>query len=216
KGISKTKLLINANGKSIPVFIQANQRELKGVKGFVESRGVISINASNYESKTEPGNFKWEVVENLGKTEASVISLPISKGRVALGKRSPKLSYPVNFKSKGKIKIHMYFAPTINYASRTGMFFGLSIDDEAPLLVNYDSDPNIFNYNGKVPKNWHQNVSDHIKIITTELEIKEPGNHVLNYLRVDEGLVLQKIVIETELSQLNKTYLGPPESILIN
>ena len=92
------------------------------------------------------------------------------------------------------------------------MYFGLSFDDEKPIQVNYDSDPYIFNYNGKVPRNWHNNVGDNIKIITQEFEISEAGNHTLNYFRVDEGLVLQKIVIETGENGLPQSYLGPPES----
>jgi hypothetical protein len=110
----------------------------------------------------------------------------------------------------------MSFSPTLNYATREGMYFGLSFDNEVPAKINYDSDPYIFNYNGKVPKNWDKNVSDNIKIITAEFEINEVGNHTLNYYRVDEGLVLQRIIIETENSNLKQTYLGPPESFRKN
>ena len=92
------------------------------------------------------------------------------------------------------------------------MYYGLSFDDKKPTRVNYDSDSLIFNYNGKVPSNWHNNVADNIKIITTEFEINEAGNHILNYFRVDEGLVLQKIVIETNEKGIPKSYLGPPQS----
>ncbi|HMC00785.1 MAG TPA: glycosyl hydrolase 115 family protein [Flavobacteriaceae bacterium] len=180
-------------------------------KGFIENNGYISIEAHHFSSKTEPEPFKWKVVENLGKTGSSVISLPIKEGRVTLNTNSPKLSYNVYFQNKGKIKIHAYFSPTINYSTREGMYFGLSFDDENPIQVNYDSDSYIFNYNGKVPSNWHNNVADNIKIITKEFEIEKTGNHTLNYYRVDEGLVLQKIVIETGES-LPQTYLGPPES----
>lgn len=181
-------------------------------KGFIENNGYISIEANNFSSKTEPQPFQWKVVENLGKTGSSIISLPIKKGRVELNKNSPKLSYNVNFKNKGKVKVHMYFSPTINYSIREGMYYGLSFDNESPTQVNYDSDPNVFNYNGKVPSNWESNVADNIKIITSEFQIIKAGNHILNYYRVDEGLVLQKIVIETSIGELKKTYLGPPES----
>ncbi|MEJ2113414.1 MAG: glycosyl hydrolase 115 family protein, partial [Flavobacteriaceae bacterium] len=182
-------------------------------KGFIENDGYISIEANHYSSKSEPQPFKWKVIENLGKTGSSVISIPIKEGRVALNENSPKLSYEVFFRNKGKAKVHAYFSPTLNYSTREGMYYGLSFDDEKPIQINYDSDPYIFNYNGKVPSKWHDNVSDNIKIITTEFEIDEAGNHTLNYFRVDEGLVLQKIVIETSENGLPPSYLGPPESL---
>ncbi|GGF70944.1 hypothetical protein GCM10011397_12380 [Wenyingzhuangia marina] len=216
EGISKGEFILEANGKKIPVYIEINNIDLSKAKGFVENKGIISINASSFLEKSEPENFTWEIIDNLGKTNSAVISLPIKKGRVALSNTSPKLSYPVYFTNKGKVKVHMYFAPTINYRSTEGMYYGLSFDNQDPVKVNYSSEPNTFNYNGKVPQNWHQNVSDHVKIITTELEINKEGNHTLNYYRVDEGLVLQKIVIETKDSQLKESYLGPKESIKIN
>lgn len=212
KGIQNSVINIIGAGKQIPIQIKINNLNTSNVVGFVENNGFISINAKNFCKKYEPKQFQWKVVENLGKTGDAVISLPIKKGRVALSKKSPKLSYNVNFQNKGKVKVHMYFSPTINYAPREGMYFGLSFDKETPIQINYDSDPYIFNYNGKVPSNWHSNVADNIKIITTEFEIDTAGNHTLNYYRIDEGLVLQKIIIETENSNLKDTYLGPPES----
>lgn len=198
--------------------IEANRADSKaieipeGAKGFVENDNYISFEADKFSNKTEPSPFQWKVVENLGKTGASVISTPIKEGRVYLDKNSPKLSYDVCFKNKGNIKVHAYFSPTINYSTREDMYFGLSIDSEKPTLVNYDSDPLIFNYNGKVPSKWHDNVADNIKIITTKFSIDKTGNHTLNYYRVDEGLVLQKIVIETGENGIPESYFGPPES----
>ena len=212
KGTNKTFFTVKANKRSIPVYVQTNNVDVDGAKGFMESNGFIAIDADHFSTPYEPEPFSWKVVDNLGKTGSSIISLPIKKGRVALSETSPRVSYDVHFRTKGKVKVHMLFSPTINYATREGMYYGLSFDGEDPVRINYDSDPDIFNYNGKVPSNWHANVADNIKVITTEFEINETGNHTLNYFRVDEGLVLQRIIIETENSQLKETYLGPPES----
>ncbi len=215
-GSHSATIMITGDDKKIPVDIKIENSDTKNVKGFIENNGYITINASDFSKKYEPKSFQWKVVDNLGKTGASVISLPVEKGRIELSKKSPKLSYPVNFQNKGKVKVHLHFSPTINYSTREGMYYGLSFDNESPTLVNYDADPNIFNYNGRVPKNWHSNVGDNIKVITTELDINKAGNHTLNYYRVDEGLVLQRILIETEHSNLKETYLGPPVSVKID
>ncbi|HEX9152112.1 MAG TPA: glycosyl hydrolase 115 family protein, partial [Flavobacterium sp.] len=203
---------ILGTGKKIPVNIKINNVEKSSIEGFVENNGFIAIEAAHFSNKYEPNFFKWKVVENLGKTAAAVISLPVKKGRVELKENSPKLSYNVHFQNKGTVKVHLYFSPTINYSTREGMYFGLSFDNESPIKVNYASDPIIFDYNGKVTKNWDKNVTDNIKIITTEFKIDKAGNHTLNYYRVDEGLVLQKIIIETEKSELKTNNLGPAES----
>ena len=215
QGLHTSIIFISGTGKSIPIKIKTNNAKKEGIEGFIENNGFIAMDAAHFSNKYEPDNFKWKVVENLGKTKSAVISLPIKKGRIELNENSPKLSYNVNFENTGTVKVHLYFSPTINYSIREGMYFGLSFDNENPVKVNYASDHNIFDYNGKVPKNWDKNVADNIKIITIEFQINSTGNHILNYFRVDEGLVLQKIIIETEESELKPSYLGPPENINI-
>jgi len=212
QGTHSTFITVLGAGKEIPVAIKLNNPKTDNVKGFVENNGYIVMEAGHFSNKYEPESFKWKVVENLGKTSDAVISLPIKKGRVELNGNSPKLSYNVHFQNAGTVKVHMYFSPTINYSTREDMFYGLSFDNNSPLKINYASDPYIFDYNGKVPKNWDKNVTNNIKIITTEFDIDKAGNHTLKYFRVDEGLVLQKIIIETEKSELKTSNLGPAES----
>lgn len=211
-GTHETAVVISGAGKKIPVKIKVNHLNTSKINGFVENNGVISISAESFSEKTESKQFSWKVIPNLGKTGSAVMSLPVETGRVLLSKKSTKLSYPIHLKSKGRVKVHLYFSPTINYATRSGMLFGLSFNEAEPIEINYDSDPNIFNYNGKVPKQWEQNVADNIKVIIKEFEIDKSGNHTLNYYRIDEGLILQKIIIETEDSALKDAYFGPPES----
>lgn len=212
KGNPTAAVVISGAGKEIPINIKINNTKTDNAKGFVENNGYIVINAVNFSNKYEPESFKWKIVDNLGKTDGAVISSPIKKGRVQLNENSPKLSYNVHFKNTGTVKVQLHFSPTINYSTREGIYYGLSFDNESPTKVNYASDPVIFDYNGKVTKNWDKNVTDNIKVITTEFKIDKAGNHTLNYYRMDEGLVLQKIIIETEKSELQPSLLGPAES----
>lgn len=212
QGSQTAAVTISGAGKEIPINIKINNSKTNNANGFIENNGYIVIKAVNFSNKYEPESFKWKVVDNLGKTDGAVISSPIKKGRVELNENSPKLSYNVHFKNTGTVKVQLHFSPTINYSTREGMYYGLSFDKESPTKVNYASDPVIFDYNGKVTKNWDKNVTDNIKVITTEFKIDKAGNHTLNYYRMDEGLVLQKIIIETEKSELKPTLLGPPES----
>lgn len=215
EGSSTSSLTIVGAKKEINIQIKVDNFKNEGVKGFIENNGYIAIEAPNYTNKYEPESFKWNIVDNLGKTKGGVFSSPINKGRVELNDNSPKLSYDVHFKNTGKVRVHMYFSPTIHYSTREGMYYGLSFDTTKPLKVNYASSPIVFDYNGKVTKDWDRNVRNNIKIVTTEFNIEKAGNHVLNYYRIDEGLVLQKIVIETEKSELKPSYLGPTESLRI-
>jgi hypothetical protein len=59
---------------------------------------------------------------------------------------------------------------------------------------------------------WEGVVASNIVTSTTTLSVSGAGAHTLKFWRVDGGLVLQKLVVET--SGAKSTYLGPPESML--
>ncbi|WP_273276918.1 glycosyl hydrolase 115 family protein, partial [Maribacter polysiphoniae] len=92
KGTNKTFFTVKANKRSIPVYVQTNNVDVDGAKGFMESNGFIAIDADHFSTPYEPEPFSWKVVDNLGKTGSSIISLPIKKGRVALSETSPRVS----------------------------------------------------------------------------------------------------------------------------
>ena len=62
---------------------------------------------------------------------------------------------------------------------------------------------------------WEKWVANNINVQSTVHHITEPGLHTLKWWRVDAGVVLQKVVIsKKDLTEL--TYLGPPESLMLN
>jgi Glycosyl hydrolase family 115/Gylcosyl hydrolase family 115 C-terminal domain len=61
-------------------------------------------------------------------------------------------------------------------------------------------------------KAWEKSVAENIIIKSTKHNFKTPGQHTVKLWGIDPGVVVQKIVIETETSK--PTYLGPPESFI--
>ncbi len=115
-----------------------------------------------------------------------------------------QLEYNVHFFSKGNVKVHAYFSPTINFKIGDGLKYGVGFDLEKPQIMNLNADAS--------EKAWAESVANNIKIIASSHTIEKSGNHVLKLYGVDPALVLQKIVIETEEGKVLESYLGPPES----
>jgi hypothetical protein len=59
-------------------------------------------------------------------------------------------------------------------------------------------------------KLWEQWVANNINIKTSTHTVSRPGTHTIKFWKVDPGVVLQKLVVET--SGIPNSYLGPPES----
>ena len=59
-------------------------------------------------------------------------------------------------------------------------------------------------------KDWEQTVMDNARFINLKQIIKTPGYHTLKIWMIDQGFVIEKIVVDT--GGVRASYLGPPES----
>ena len=200
---AKSQFTIAVNNQNFTVIVNTKNIDLSEIKGFVENNGFISIEAPNY-SKAINSEVKWTIIPNIGKTGSGVTLKPSNVKPLEISETSPRLEYEVHFFSKGEVKVHAYFSPTINFTVRDGLKYGIGFDSEIPQIMNLNADNS--------DKNWNMSVANNIKIITSSHTIANAGNHTLKFYGIDPALVLQKIVIETASGEMVKTYLGPPES----
>jgi hypothetical protein len=178
------------------------------IKGFVESNGYVSMEAEHYTNKAENNNISWLTIPDLGRTLSGITPVPVTAKKQTPGGKSPHLDYKMYLFNSGKVKVKAYFSPTQNFHNTEGLHYGISFDEETAEIMNVHKNDTIPDW--KYPPSWNQAVMENIKIISSEHLIEKPGEHTLKFWMVDPGLVLQKIVVETE--ELPFSYLGPPES----
>jgi hypothetical protein len=204
KGDFKTSFMISANDQSIPVFVQTKNIVLKVENAFVENDGCISMEAENYTRAIASQPYQWVTIPNFGHTSSGVCLQPSNIAPLEISETSPRLEFDAYSFAEGNIKVQAYFSPTINYTTTDGLKYGIAIDDEKPQIINVHQDSS--------EKNWNTSVANNIKIILSQHNVQKPGKHTIKFYGLNGGLVLQKIVIETESGKLKPSYLGPPES----
>ncbi len=204
KGETESSFEIEGAGSKVKVFVPIhNLSDLPDI-GYLEANGYVSMEAENFIKKVESDKAEWVLVPNLGRTKSGVIYQPRSKEPSKITEFSPRLEYKLNTLTGKKVKVHLYFSPTLNYKEGEGLHYGIGFNDEEPQIINVHQD--------KSDKNWNESVANNIKV-STSLHTVSKGHHTLKYYLVDSGLVLQKIVIDT--GGLQETYLGPAESYFI-
>jgi len=121
----------------------------------------------------------------------------------APGGSSPHLEYGITLAQPGPVTVHAYLAPTLDFTNTTGLRYAVSLDDEAPQIINL--------HTGMKPGEsnliWEKAVADNIIIKTSQHNVATAGTHVLKFWRVDPGVVLEKLVVSP--SPLPASYLGP-------
>ncbi|HJP77701.1 MAG TPA: glycosyl hydrolase 115 family protein [Pseudonocardiaceae bacterium] len=194
------------NGSSVEVMaVLSNQ---PGGQGFVEANGYVSIDADHYDNAVETAGISWRRLPDIGRTGAGMTPFPVTAESRTPGGAGPRLEYRMNLFTTGQATVWAYLSPRNNVLSSDGLHYAMSIDDEAPQLVNITvatgADDTAMN------KQWERNTSDNVNLTSTTHLITRPGNHVLKFWMVDPTVVLQKIVVD--LGGLRPSYLGPPES----
>lgn len=205
---------ITIRGAKSKVIVTAVVHKLSddfSAQGFVESNGVVSIEAPHFSRKIDVAPVRWQRVPNLGKTGSAMTPFPVTAQPQTPGEMCPRLEYDFFLVNNGDIDVNVFLSPLLNFHNSQGLRFAVSMDDEAPHIVNI--------HEGNVKADWQyaawwsQSVADNIKIKNYTFDSINSGQHTLKIWMVDPGVVFQKIVIDA--GGLKPSYLGPPESVYI-
>jgi len=207
KGKASGSILIKGAGKEYTVRVPV-RNNLPVASGFVENNGVVSMEAANYTKKTDSKNVHWTTVPNLGRTSSSMIIEPVTATRQTPGANTPRLEYEFTVFDAGDLKVEAFLSPTQDFKKQDGLKYAISIDDEAPQIINMNEGERKPDY--EYPDWWSKSVADHIKIKTSAHKAVSSGKHTLKIWAMDPGIVFQKFVINR--GRVRPSYLGPMES----
>jgi hypothetical protein len=175
------------------------------VSGFVENNGYISLEAEHFSRAQGSSSVTWKRVPDLGRTLSAMIPNPVTAASQTPGGDNPCLEYRMYFFTMGEVRVKTYLSPTLNFYNNEGLRCAISFDDQPPQVINMHAK--------RTFQDWEESVRNNITTVTSNHVLTEAGVHTLKFWMVDPGVVLQKLVVETDKS--NASYLGPPESTLI-
>jgi len=206
----KSQLKIKAAGKTFVVNVSvSNPEQLSAgnLKGFVESNGVVSIEAEHYSTKTEGKDVSWEKIPGLGRTLSAMLPLPATAPSLDPVTNENSLQYQVYFFSIGTFPVSVYISPTINFKAGESMRLAVALDHSAPQILEVKAGT----INGtRDDPSWEESVRNNIRKLVAKIHVDEPGYHTLRIIMVDPVVPVQKIVINTGGEK--SSYLGPLES----
>jgi hypothetical protein len=201
----------SATGPPVVVQVKAfNPPEsVRGsVRGFVEADGYVAIEAEHFTARREMPGAHWELLPDHGRTGSSMTIMPVTAASVDPATApSACLEYGLSMFNTGRLEVALELSPSLNYAPDRPVRIGVSFDEFPPQVLTV------------VPKgyaagdgnhDWEESVKNSIRVVRSELEISQPGPHVLKVWMVDAGVVLQRLIVNT--GGLRPSYLGPPES----
>jgi hypothetical protein len=186
---------------TVDVPLRHADQRTASVSGYVETGGVVAIEAEHAARAIAAPGREWLRVPGLGRTLSGMTTLPAEAPPLALAD-AMRLEYDVWLFEPGKVNVQATLAPTLKYRPGPGLRYAVSIDDEAPQVVDIHADGS--------NRHWERIVSDGVAQFSTAHAVKGAGRHVLKFWALDPGVVLQRVVIDA--GGLQPSYLGPQES----
>jgi len=188
-------------GSLLEVKVPVIRRDMPSGTGFIETSGVVSIEAEHYTRAVAPAGRSWLTIPDFGRTLSGVTTLPVESPATTIAD-GERLEYAIHFFDAGNVQVHAILAPTQKFRPGPGLRYAISFDDEPAQVVDVHADES--------REHWSRTVLDGVTELTTTHKLAKPGAHTLKYWALDPGLVLEKLVVDA--GGLRPSYLGPPES----
>lgn len=176
---------------------------------FVERDGIVAIEAEHFVENKSYGEYRYEVLENYGKTLSSMKIYPTIGNFDEIGK-APSLTYSVYVKEAGEYSLQTITAPSNNLEDGRTMRYAVGVNEDEIQIGDTILAENFGIGGGPwTPGSWSLGVLDNCHTGTTTHTLHAGVNQIHVY-GVEAGLVLQKFVLYR--NELPQSYLGPQES----
>jgi len=184
--------------------------ERESVAGFVESDGLVAIEAEHFTRAVDVGETRWSRIEGYGHTLSGMRAEgPVDTGGLTPGRNAPSLEYVMHRFTTGPAEVELTVAPTLNFVPDRALRAAVSFDEGEPEILTlvpegYDA------ANGN--RDWEESVRNNYRLVTSRHTLDEPGEHTLRLWMIDPAVIVQRIVVRDADRARPSTYLGPPES----
>ncbi|KAL4865075.1 hypothetical protein BDV12DRAFT_211234 [Aspergillus spectabilis] len=209
-GLSYVELIVNANNDSetTTLILPVNKNSIPAdFVGFVESNGVVSIEASHYTAAETKNGISYVEIPYYGRTLSGVKPWPVTMG-TQYPNTGPALKYSLyTTTSSTTARLIVSLGASHNHDPTRWIKFAYALDGAEPVTVRpVSADPPY-----KEGAAWRKAVVENGW--TSEIELGTEitvGSHELLLWLLEPGVVLQKVVLD--MGGYQDTTLGPPES----
>nr|WP_286207626.1 glycosyl hydrolase 115 family protein [Hephaestia sp. MAHUQ-44] len=169
--------------------------------------GIIALEAPAFSRAHDGAGLRWTPVAHLSRTDGAMLALP--QGRPATSAADGvRLDYDVLVEHAGPATLTLDLAPTLDTNASGGIRIGVSIDDGPVQVLKAHLEATGGAHDTLARQRWADAVSDNILRLSADLGSITTGKHVVKVWRIDDNVVLQKLVLSTV--PLPPLYLGPP------
>lgn len=178
----------------------------KFIRRAKASAGLVAIEASAFRRAHDGKGLRWTTIPHLGRTGAAVIAVP--QGLPATRPEDGVcLDYDVALDTPGPAMLTLYLAPTLNTLDHGPARIGVSLDGGPVQILQAELEATGGAQDTPGKRRWADAVRDNVVTLSATMGHAKAGRHVIKIWRIDDNMVLQKLVLAT--TEAPASYLGP-------
>lgn len=173
---------------------------------FREYQGRIVMEASHYHERSDVDGAGWRIIEHLGRMGDAVKAFPVTVSWMERPSR-PWVAYDFIAEREGAYNLEIWCAARNPVQKGAPMRFAVSVNDGQPVTCDTVSEGF---YTDSSSWEWSMGVLNNIRKTKAAVPVKQGRNRLYVYAG-DCGIVLERIFLYPEGTELPQSYLGPAE-----
>lgn len=211
-GISSGAVIVTGKRGAVKVKVLANRASnalVHEAKGYFTTLGSpLAIAADQATRNLAVDGVRWQAIPDYGRGAAAMSVFPVMAKSVLPPDPAPLLQYPVYLAHGGNYEVTLVLGPVMDFVPDRGMRVAVSVDDEAPQVLDIFADRAAETFLGK--NWWTQFTRDNARYLRSTHAVGTAGRHTLTIRMVDPGVVVQKLIVSDK--PVPDSYFGPPET----
>ncbi|MBM0105017.1 glycosyl hydrolase 115 family protein [Steroidobacter sp. S1-65] len=171
-----------------------------------EASDVIAIEAPHYTRAVNGSGLEWRTIPNLGRTLGGITAFPQGRGPTTQ-QDAVRVEFDIEVRRAGDLTVQLYLSPTLDTTDRGSLRIGVSIDDRPMQTLIDKLLPSPTATTLQEQRDWNRAVEDNARILQAAFPDIGAGKHTLKIWRLDDNVVIEKVVAST--GPIPLTYLGP-------
>jgi len=174
--------------------VPANGAALSTASAPATPDDALVIEAPAFAQAVEGKGLAWQVIPHLGRTQGAVATFP--QGQAASTPADGiRLDYAVDLAGGGDLAVELQLVPTLDPDGRNALQIGISLDDGPVQILTDRLMPAPNGTTMQEQRNWTKAVIENASSIIAHFPAVAPGPHVLRVWRIDDNVVLQRLVL---------------------
>jgi len=156
----------------------------------------IVIEAPDFAAASGRKGLSWRRVPHLGRTLGAVTTFP--QGRPATtAADGVHVDYAVMLPKGGPLTVALELVPTLDTTGRNQQRVGVSVNDGPVQILTDTLVPAPNDTKTQAQRDWNKAVEENGRTLTARFPAVAAGRHVVKVWRIDDNVVLQRLVVTT-------------------